>query len=317
MMHSETTGGELMIATTPSEFLDLYGDGSGFAARRPPTMRAALLVTPHGFRVSEESSRDNRYMSTGAEVDEDRARDQHRRLRDRLVELGVPVVLLPGREGLDDAVFPNNVYATAQRRLVLGAMRHPVRRAEARREDVRCLFQETFGYEVVDLSTRDLVAELTGPLVIDRPHAIGFCGMTGRVAERGCEAMHEALGLDLTLRFELAPEEYHTNLVLAVLAGRACVIHPPSFADPEVPRTISRVFANRTLVLDDDEKAAFAGNCLAVTENDVLFSSTATERLRPSSVAALESWGFRVHSADVDELEKGGGSLRCLVAEIF
>ena len=39
--------------------------------------------------------------------------------------------------------------------------------------------------------------------------------------------------------------------------------------------------------------------------------------LRPSSVQALESWGFRVHEVDVDELEKGGGSLRCLIAEIF
>jgi len=312
-----------MIVTSTPEFLAAYRDGAGFPRVAPAVPRAALLVTPHGFRVSEESAADNRYMTPGTTVDLERAHEQHAALARCLSRLGVPVVTLPGRDGLDDAVYPNNIYATSRAsaggrgRFIVGSMRHPVRQKEAAREDVRSLFTRGFGYELVDLSQRDCIAELTGALIIDYSRRIGFCGQSGRVDDAGCAAMHEAFELRLTWCFDLVPGEYHTNIVLAVLAGRACVVHPPSFADPEILAALRRAFSDRTLVLDDDEKAAFAGNCIAMTEHDVLFSATSMARLRPSSLAALESWGFRTHAVEVDEIEKGGGSLRCLIAEIF
>ena len=305
-----------MILTDPASLpknLDLIGSGRG----QPPTCAAALLVSPHGFRVNEQSASDNPYMSPGQEVDVDRALRQHAALADRITELGVPVVLFRGREGLDDAVYPNNVFASARRRFIIGHMRHPVRQAEARREDVRRLFTKTLGYELWDLSRQPGVAELTGALVIDRRRTIGFCGLSGRADIEGCHAMHDAFGLVLTLRFELAPGEYHTNMVLAVLAGRACVIHPGSFADPAVPDAIIAAYGHRAVVLSDAEKAAYAGNCLAITREDVLFSQRALDGLRATTRARLESLGFRLHGLPVDELEKGGGSLRCLIAEIF
>jgi hypothetical protein len=280
-------------------------------------MRAALLVSPHGFRVSEQAARDNRYMVPGTPVDPERAHAQHQGVVRRLLDLGVPALTLPGRDGLDDALFPNNVYATAPGRFVIGRMRHPVRRREAAREDVRALFRETFRYETVDLSGEDIVAELTGPLAIDRARGVGFCGMSGRVDEAGCARMHEALGLRLTYRFPLVEGEYHTNLVLAVLAGRACAMHPPSLADPAAAEAIAGAYPGRTLRLSDEEKMAFCGNCIAVTARDIMMSATAERALRATSRAALEGWGFRVHGVEIDELEKGGGSLRCLIAEVF
>ncbi len=306
-----------MLVTDPEGFLQAFGDGAAFPSDLPAAMRAALVVTPFGFRVSEESATDNLYMNVGTQVDLWRAQSQHRAFVAKLTELGLPVVVFSGREGMDDAVYPNNVYATVPGRFVVGSMLHPVRRAESARSDVRSLFRDSFGYEITDLSTDDCVAELTGPLVIDRPRGIGYCGMTRRVDDAGCAAMHEALGLRLTFQFDLVAAEFHTNLVLAILAGRACVLHPGAFSDPEVPEAIGRVYEGHTLVLTEEEKHHFAGNCLAVTDKDVLFSSTARRALRPSSLQALESWGFRVHEVDVDELEKGGGSLRCLIAEIF
>lgn len=306
-----------MIVTDPREFLQIFGQGETLPADRPATMKAALVVTPIGFRVSEEAARDNPYMRPGTDVDLPRALEQHRAVVSKLGELGVPAVVLPGQDGLDDAVYPNNVYATVPGRVVIGSMRHSVRRREAERRDVRSLLCDTFSYALTDLSKENCVAELTGPLVLDRPRGIGYCGMTGRVDDAGCVAMHEAFALRLTLRFDLVPEEYHTNLVFAILAGRACVLYPGAFVDPGVPEAIAEVYDGRTLVLTEEEKQHFAGNCLAVTENDVLFSATARRTLRSSSVEALVSWGFRVHDVEVDELEKGGGSLRCLIAELF
>lgn len=303
-----------MLATTPAAFLAAHAAADPTPWGRP-TMAAALLVSPIGFRLSDQPV-DNAYMKTEA-IDPARAVAQHHALTEALGACGVPVLVVPGREGLDDGVFPNNTFATVPGRLIVGAMRHPVRRAEAEREDIRALFTGTLRHELIDLSREPLVAELTGPLVIDRARGVGLCGLSQRCNEDGCAAMHRAFGLRLTLRFALQPGEYHTNVVLAVLAGRACVVHPGSFADPEVPAAIARAYEGRALVLDDAEKAAFVANCIAVTERHVMMSATAARALRPASRAALERWGFEVVAVDVDEFEKAGGSLRCMIAELF
>ncbi len=303
-----------MIVTTPQQFTQALAQ---VPARpdMPATMAAALLVSPVGFRLSEQPV-DNQYMKTAA-IDPARAMRQHHALVEALGAIGLPVIVLPGRDGLDDGVFPNNAFATVPGKFIVGSMRHPVRRAEAARDDIRQLFTETLGRSLVDLSAQDCVAELTGPLVIDRGRGIGYCGLTQRADEAGCAAMHDAFGLRLTFRFALRPGEYHTNVVLSVLAGRACVIDPDAFTDPDVPEAIAAAYPGRTLALDAAEKAAFAGNCLAVTDRDVMLSQTALAGLRSGSRAALESWGFRLHAVDVDEFEKAGGSLRCMIAEVF
>jgi N-dimethylarginine dimethylaminohydrolase len=303
-----------VIVTTPQQFTQALAQVPA-RPTGPATMAAALLVSPVGFRISDQPV-DNVYMRA-TPIDPERATRQHQGLIAALGACGVPVLVVPGREGLDDGVFPNNAFATVPGRFIVGSMRHPVRRAEAAREDIRRLFVDVLGRTLVDLSAVDCVAELTGPLVIDRGRGIGYCGLTQRADEAGCAAMHDAFDLRLTFRFGLQPREYHTNVVLSVLAGRACVVDPEAFLDPDVPAAIADAYPGRTLALEPAEKAAFAGNCIAVTDRDVMLSQTAFAGLRPGSRAALESWGFRLHAVDVDEFEKAGGSLRCMIAEVF
>lgn len=305
-----------MIVTSPEAFRQALKDRPQ-AADAQSTMRAAFLVSPSGFHIEQESASDNRYMELDRGADADRALLQHDGLAQALMDCGLPVITMPGRPDMPDGVFPNNTFATSKGRFIVGAMRHAVRRREAGREDVRRVFTEFMGYELHDLSNRDLVAELTGPLIIDRARGIGFCGMTERVDEAGCEAMHEAFGLNLTFRFDLDPGEYHTNVVMAVLAKRAVVLHAGSFANPAVPEAIAESFEGRALFLTDEEKAGFAGNCIAATPNDVFMSRRGLDVLRDESRATMESWGFALHGIQLDELEKAGGSLRCCIAEIF
>lgn len=307
-----------MIVTSVVEAGEILGRSDEYPADRPATMRGAILVTPHGFRISAQSASDNHYMQAGSDLDLERAHAQHHDVVTTLLRLGVPVTLFAGRDGLDDGIYPNNVFATATpQRFIVGAMRHAVRRREAERADVRSFFETTLGYEIHDLSRADCVAELSGPLVLDRARGIGFCGVTERVDNAGCSLMHDAFGLRVTWRFVLVPAEYHTNLVLAVLAGRACVVHATSLQDPGAVEVLRSLYGGRILLLNDEEKNHFVGNCLAVTEKDILFSRTATRALRSESIGQLRSWGFAVHDVEIDELEKGGGSLRCLIAEIF
>lgn len=283
----------------------------------PAVPRACFLVEPSGFRLSTQSARDNVYMDLNLNVDPQRALDQHRALSERISACGIPAVRFPGHSSTPDDLFPNNVFATIPGRSIIGAMLHPERRLEAQRADIRAFFTQLMCYEEVDLSQRDLVAELTGALVIDRSHRIGYCGMTQRVDAAGCQAMHAAFDLALSFCFDLKPTEYHTNVVMSVLASRALMICPEAFADPEVPAAIAAAYPGHVLEISSAEKEAFAGNCIALTFKDLFMSQTALNALAPEKIQRLKSWRFEIHAVELDEIEKAGGSLRCCVAEIY
>jgi hypothetical protein len=169
----------------------------------------------------------------------------------------------------------------------------------------------------VDLSTQPLVAELTGALVIDRARRIGYCGLSERCDRAGAEAMHRAFDLQLTFCFDLAPGEYHANVVLAQLASRALIVAPDGFADPAAAEAIAHVYAPRVLRISAAQKAAFAGNAIALDAENVWMSAGAAATLDVAQRGALADWGFTLRSVALDEIEKAGGSLRCCVGEIF
>ena len=285
-------------------------------AASPASPKGVFMVEPDGFFVSRETARDNHYMDLANAADPERAAAQFQKLAKLIRECGIGVHVFPGDHETPDAVFPNNAFGTIPGRLIIGEMLYPGRKKEAEREDISRFFQQQ-GYSVVDLRQHDCVAELTGVLILDRARMIGFCGMTHRVDEAGAAAMHDAFELNLTFCFDLIPDEYHTNVVMSVLAGRACVLHPEAFSDPDVPGAIAAAFPGRTLMLSAEEKNGFAGNCIALTQSDLFMSQAGADSLRPQTLGTLESWGFKLRTVNLDELEKAGGSLRCMVAEIF
>ncbi|GAB1406844.1 arginine deiminase-related protein [Thermomonas brevis] len=282
----------------------------------PATARGAFLVAPDGFRLAEQSAQDNAYMADAAGFDATRASMQHRDLQ-RAISALLPTVCFAGDPATPDALFPNNVFGTARGRSIVGRMRHEVRQREAGRADIRAFFRDVAGYAETDLSTQPHPCELTGALVIDRARGLGFCGLSERCDAAGAALMHEAFGLRATLLFDLAPGEYHTNVVLAVLAGRAAVVCPAGFADPAVPAAIAALYAPHALVCDSAEHAAFVGNCIALSADTAWMSARAAAALRPASHALLAEAGLRVESVPLDAIEAGGGSLRCCIGELF
>lgn len=305
-----------MIVTTAEEFRQAL-QAESFEKKDAAAPRGVFVIEPANFKLSQQAAEDNQYMDLDIQVSQNLALAQHRELTGRIAECGIPVVRFPGHSSNPDDLFPNNVFGTARGRFIIGAMLHPDRQSEARREDIRAFFRDLMGYREFDLSAKDLIAELTGALVIDRARNLGFCGMTQRVDEAGCQAMHEAFGLDTTFRFELKSEEYHTNVVMSVLASRALIICPDAFVDPQVPAAIAEAFPGRVLEISRAEKEAFAGNCIALGANDLFISATGWRALSPKKREIIESWGFRVHAVEMNEIEKAGGSLRCCIAEIF
>lgn len=302
-----------MIVRTAAEFLAAFRT---LPPARPASARGAFLVAPLAFRLADESAQDNRYMAMQSSVDAHAALAEHAELA-RRVGLALPVVTFPGNPDTPDAVFPNNVFATAPGRAIIGRMRHAVRQREADRADIRGFFRDVLRYREIDLSTLDGVAELTGSLIIDRARNIGYCGLTERCDAAGAAAMHDAFGLSLTYAFDLAPGEYHTNVVMSVLAGRALVIAPDGFADPAVARAIAQAYAPHVVTLTPAQKADYAGNCIALTDASVWMSARAAASLDDAQRQAFKDSGFAVEAVALPEIEKAGGSLRCCVGEIF
>lgn len=303
-----------MLTRDPAAFLAFARDCA--ADIGPATARAAFLVAPDGFGLAAESASDNRYMAAADAFDAGRASAEHRALQ-RALSSELPTICFAGDPNTPDAVFPNNVFATAPGRVIIGRMRHPIRRREAERADIRGFFRDTLGRAEVDLSAQPHPCELTGALAIDRARGLGFCGLSERCDEAGARLMHEAFGLRATLLFDLAPGEYHTNVVLAILAGRAALICADGFADPAVPEAIAAFYSPHAIRLDPAERAAFAGNAIAVAPESVWMSAAAERALTPASRTGLAAAGFAVRSVALEAIEAAGGSLRCCVGEIF
>jgi len=306
-----------MLIKTVEGFIEATQKQS-YPIKQAASMKAAFMVSPVGFRLDQQTAQDNEYMLMDQQVDVKLAMYQHQQLARAITEVGVPVVTFPGSPETPDAVFPNNAFATTHHhRYVIGSMKYENRQKETQRADIRKFFGDILGYEKYEIDHDTAVAELTGVLVPDRARNIGFVGMTERVDDAGARALDEAFGTDLMFQFDLAAGEYHTNVVMACLAGEACVMHKDSFADPAVVDAIANFYKDRTLFISDEEKLAFAGNCIAITAKDVFFSQTAYDALSAESRSTLESWGFDLHGVEVSELEKAGGSLRCMIGEIF
>jgi hypothetical protein len=304
-----------MIVTEAGAFLAQFSP-ERYPVRSAPTARGAFLVSPASDRLAAESARDNLYMDLSRTPDATRLRQQHAQLARRL-GADVPVVTFTGDPTCPDGMFPNNVFATTRGQLIVGRMRHAVRRREALRADIRGFFTDVLGYRITDLSHGDPVAELTGALVIDRARGIGYCGLSERCDLAGACAMYAAFGLRLTFAFALAPGEYHTNVGLAVLAGRAAILAPDGFADATVAAAIASVYGGRVVALGSAQKRAFAGNAIALAPTRAWLSAAGAGMLEPAQLGLLERAGFTLGEVVLDEVEKAGGSLRCCVAEIF
>ncbi len=304
-----------MLTSDPVQFLQAATNAA--ADFSSATANAVLLVTDRGFSVAPETAVDNLYLNLDDPASAATAWQQQCDLAQLLRDLELPTVQFSPQPDTGDSIFPNNSFATAQKTLITGAMRYPGRQRETVHPGIRRFFTETLGYSVVDLAGGQGIAELTGALVIDHARQLGFCGLSERANLEGAAAMHEAFGLTATFTFPLQASEYHTNVVLSVLAGRAVVSFAPQPHYDGLREVLTALYGDQVCYLSEAEKNHFVANCLAVTAEDVVMSERARAAMSDSTLDFFQRSGFNVRSVDVSEIEKAGGSVRCMIAEIF
>jgi hypothetical protein len=235
-----------------------------------------------------------------------------------------------------DAVFPNNWVSFHQDgTLVLYPMESPSRRLERRREVVDAAVRE-LRYQVsrtLDLThyeSERKFLEGTGSLVLDHVERVAYACLSPRtdaevVAAWAAELGYEPLTFTATDRAGTAL--YHTNVMMWI-GARVVVVGSEAIAPADRGRLLERLRSSgRELVeIGHAEIGQFAGNMLelgtwdeALGDSRVLvMSQTARRALRPQAFAQLSGCTDAVLAVPLPTIERlGGGSVRCMLAEVF
>ena len=298
-----------------------------------------LMVRPVAFRMNEQTAVNN-YFQEGLQLENKKINEKAQEEFDAFVEklraVGVNVIVVNDDEKLDtpDSIFPNNWVTFHEDGT---AAIYPIFAENRRRERRAEIFDkiEEEGYlirEVIDYTSAEeegLFLESTGSLILDRQHEKAYCALSPRASEE--------LLIEFCEDFEFTPVVftscqdvggkrlpiYHTNVMMC-LAENFAVICLDSIDDPkERKNVVNHLKADKKQIIEITEAQMhhFAGNMLQVQGSDgkkfLVMSEAARKSLLPVQVAAIEKH-CEILSSDLSTIETcGGGSARCMLAEVF
>lgn len=231
-----------------------------------------------------------------------------------------------------DATFPNNwVSFHADGTVVLYPMLAPNRRRE-RRLDVLLQLEADGHFQVtrlLDLTHHEIAGrylEGTGSLVLDHSNRIAYACMSPRTHREPLVEFCAELGYE-ACPFEAADSAgvpiYHTNVLLTI-GSRLALIAAGQVAPPDRERVLASLAAGgrRVEPLAPGQLERFAANALELRAADgtgvLALSQTAADSFDASARRRLGEFTGRWVSAPIPTIERyGGGSVRCMLAEVF
>jgi len=292
------------------------------------------MVRPARFGSNPETADSNRFQRAGATAaDAAAAVREFDGLAARLASAGVEVIVAEDspEPAKPDACFPNNwVSFHADGSVVLYPMMAPSRRVERCREPVAAV--ERAGYRVartIDLSsleTRGEFLEGTGSLVLDRPSRTAYACLSPRTTPAALAEFSTALGYRIVSFGALGPDgrpAYHTNVLMAI-GEKFAVVCAEAIAEGAARSAVLEELGRdgrEVIAIDAGEMGGFAGNLLALRTRDgsplIAMSEAALRALAPENRRRVERHGAIVAAA-IPTIERlGGGSVRCMLAEVF
>lgn len=269
--------------------------------RRPhPSRHRYLMCDPGHFTVQYAI---NPWMDPETPVDTELAGKQWQRLRETLTELGHTVEVLDSEPGLPDMVY------AANGALVIGGTAYGARfrhRQRAREAAAHQRWYERNGWRHV---TPREINEGEGDLAYVSGTVLG--GHGPRTDQAAHQEVREVFNLPVVPLELTDPRFYHLDTALAVLdpsePGR--VAYYPGAFSPAAQEVLGRLFPD-ALIADEEDAAAFGLNLVSDGRHVVLNSGA--ERM----AARLADAGYVPVPVETTELHKGGGSVKCCVAEL-
>ncbi|SDY17667.1 N-Dimethylarginine dimethylaminohydrolase [Micromonospora pattaloongensis] len=246
----------------------------------------------------------NPWMDTSTPVDVELALKQWERLRETLVDLGHTVHVLPPRAGLPDMVFAANGGFVVDGTVYGARFKYPQRAAEAaaHRE-----FYEAQGWTYVAPSE---VNEGEGDFAY-LPDAYGGTILAGygfRTEPAAHAQAQDVLGRPAVSLRLVDPRFYHLDTALAALDDRTVTYFPGAFS-PASQRVLRQLFPDAVLA-DEADALAFGLNLVGDGRHVVLNDEAS------GMAARVAAAGYVPVPVELSELKKGGGSVKCCVAEL-
>jgi hypothetical protein len=231
-----------------------------------------------------------------------------------------------------DAVFPNNwVSFHADGRVFLYPLEAPVRRAERRMDIVESLSAE-HGFRVRDISDLSELENVgaflegTGSMVLDRINRVAYAALSSRTHLEALADFAQRADYEITA-FDACDADgqpiYHTNVMMAIGTQFAVVCSESIGDEDKRADVLGRLAATGRAVIEIDlaQMHRFAGNLIELRTADgkfiVVLSQNAYDSLTAAQRERLSTFG-RLLPVDVATIEcVGGGSVRCMLAEVF
>jgi hypothetical protein len=303
------------------------------------TADCVVMARPRDFGFNEETGLDNEFQNRlaadAAEINR-RANAEFQNMVDRLRAEGVEVLTLEPAEGdepkLPDAVFPNNWFSTEHDGTILVyPMMAPSRRAERRIDALKRLLRQN-GRVVKDViplggPDADRFLEGTGSLVIDHVGKIVYAARSARTDPALFQEFIRLRSYQEGMLFSALSSSgrpiYHTNVVMS-LGERFAVVCGESIADAAERKGVLELLRRSFDVLEisfAQTEKCFCGNILQLrngrNEPLIVMSARAESGFTPEQHGRLAGYG-KIVSIDLETIETvGGGSARCMLAEVF
>lgn len=304
------------------------------------TTNSVLMIRPVAFRMNEQTAVNNYYQKALGDLlpaaVNAKAQEEFDVFVKKLRTVGVNVIVVDDTSSPDtpDSIFPNNWISFHENGdVVLYPMFAENRRGE-RREDVLDIL-EANGFvieEIMDYTSAEedgFYLEGTGSIVLDRENGKAYCALSPRADEE--------LFIEFCEDFEYSPVIfeafqtvdgerkliYHTNVMLCV-GDTFAVICADCIDDKKERKMVLdslRADGKEIILITEAQVNSFAGNMLEVRGSDdrryLVMSSSAYQSLSKKQIAQLEEH-LTILSSSLDTIEAcGGGSARCMMAEVF
>ncbi|PZX92510.1 amidinotransferase [Flavobacterium aquariorum] len=304
------------------------------------TTNSILMIRPVAFRMNEQTAVNNYYQKVldgllPATVNA-KAQQEFDVFVEKLRSVGVDVTVVDDKESSDtpDSIFPNNWISFHENGdVALYPMFAENRRLERREDILDTLEDKGFIIDnIMDYTSAEedgFFLEGTGSLVLDRENGKAYCALSPRADEE--------LFIEFCEDFEFTPVIfeafhtvnnerkliYHTNVMMCI--GETFAVICADCIDDKKERKMvleSLKGDEKEIILITEEQVNnFAGNMLEVKGVDdrryLVMSASAHQSLTKKQIAQLEEH-VTILSSSLDTIEAcGGGSARCMMAEIF
>jgi hypothetical protein len=299
-----------------------------------------VMISPDTFQFNEQAAVTNKFQQSVGKKESDNPMQEFNQMVALLKTHNINVITLSSVENIitPDAVFPNNWFSTHQQSdgtslLTLYPMLNKNRQAERGNLDKLKIALKKNNINlsnILDFSYYEKsgkAMEGTGSMILDREHKVAFISLSPRADLELAKEITSKLGYKLVTftSFDRNDQQiYHTNVLMSIGSKFAVVCDQCIKNDKERSMVIAELKAlnKEVITITPEQVHKMAGNILQLgsTKKDIskiVMSKTAYDAFTPSQKNTLGKYGDLV-IVNIPFIEKvGGGSARCMIAEIF